>query len=272
MSHPAGNGQQLPDAGLNGIVARAKTGIRPLSTREKAEQARLKFAALGEMTAGIAHDFRNVLAVVDSSLRLAAAPDLPERSRHYIESARQGIRLGTKLVEQLLAFAKDGTFDRAPEDANELLTNLQPLLRLVAGSSLRISYDLAPDIPRCRIVPSRFNLAILNLVINARDAMPGGGQVRISTARWSTEAAAPGQAGSAAYVRVRVQDDGPGMAKDIARQIFRPYFTTKGDTGTGLGLPQVSALLHSVGGHLRVESEPGAGTTVELYFPAAKAQ
>jgi signal transduction histidine kinase len=218
------------------------------------------------MTGGIAHDFRNILAVIDSGLRLAQNNSHdPQLASTFIADAREGIARGLKLTSQLLSFAKQREFEVRPTDANELLKELELFLRYGAGPQVRVCLELASDIPDCQIDPSQFNAAILNLVINARDVMPNGGEIRIST---SVRLAKGNNAESARYIRVRVKDEGTGMSKEVVRNIFEPFFTTKGEKGTGLGLPQVAASMRYVGGFVRVASVPGRGTTFDLFFPA----
>jgi signal transduction histidine kinase len=159
--------------------------LPPLTAESAAQKARL--VALGEMTGGIAHDFRNLLAAIESGLRLAEKSlGQPEKLRVYIAAAREGIDRGVKLTSQLLAFAKRQEVEARARDVNKLLRNLELLLKYSAGPETRIVLELASDIPTCLIDPSRFDAAVLNLVVNARDAMPHGGEVRISTERWVT--------------------------------------------------------------------------------------
>jgi signal transduction histidine kinase len=225
---------------------------------------------LGEMTGGIAHDFRNILAVIDSGLRLAEKNSGDPRAvSTFIAGARDGVARGLTLTAQLLTFAKQREVQARATDANELLRALELFLKYGAGSEVRIILELSPSNPDCLIDPSQFNATILNLVINARDAMPKGGQVWISTAPWIVQAgasdAAPGH-----YVRVRVRDNGVGMPDEVLQNIFDPFFTTKGEQGTGLGLPQVGAFMRQIGGHIRVASGVGQGATFDLFFPAAE--
>jgi signal transduction histidine kinase len=145
---------------------------------------------------------------------------------------------------------------------NELLRNLELPLRYSAGPGIRIVLKLASDIPKCFIDPSQFDTAILNLVVNARDAMPNGGELQISTDRWAVETAISGSAAPSIYVRVRVKDSGPGMPAEVLRKVFDPFFTTKGEKGTGLGLPR-QAFMRLIGGHVGVTSERGRGTTFD---------
>jgi signal transduction histidine kinase len=247
-------------------------GLAALNGSEEEQRFEImrRFAALGEMAGGIVHDFRNVLAVVESGLKLAERnAGEPDTVRASIAGAREGLDHGLNLTSQLLAFAKLPTLNPQSEDANKLLSGLERLLSYAAGPGVRMVLHLAPSLPKCRIEPSQFSAAVLNLVLNARDAMPNGGEVRVSTERWevgtaSFEAPAPG-----AYVRVRVTDNGQGMSPVIAQRIFDPFFTTKGDRGTGLGLSQVCAFMRFVGGYVGVVSEPGLGTSFDLLFPLA---
>jgi signal transduction histidine kinase len=229
-----------------------------------------RLSVLAEMTPGIAHDFRNVLAVIDSGLRLAErCPNDPKAASAFIAGAREGVARGLALTSQLLTFAKQRECEARAADTNELLNGLALFLRYGVGSQIRVVLDLSADIPVCLIDPSQFNAAILNLVINARDAMPKGGEIRISTAHRVVQSgvsdATPGN-----YVRVRVSDDGMGMPDQVLQNIFQPFFTTKGEQGTGLGVPQVRAFMRHIGGHVRVVSEIGRGTTFDLFFPAVE--
>jgi signal transduction histidine kinase len=206
-----------------------------------------KFAALGEMTGGIAHDFGNILAVIDASLRLAERNlDRPEFVRRYIAAAHEGLERGAKLTSQLMAFAKRPESEVYGGDANACLINLEPLLRYSAGPQNPICLDLKQNLPRCLIDRIQFDVAILNLVNNARDAMSGqGGEIRIKTELCACEACS--------YVRVRVEDRGAGMSAETLNKVFDPFFTTKGEKGNGIGLPQVHASMRLVGGYERYE-------------------
>jgi signal transduction histidine kinase len=223
-----------------------------------------RLAGFGEMTERIVHDLRNILAIIESGLTLAGRhAESPDKVRQFIAGAHDGAERGLKLTSQLLIFAKQQVQGPQIVDANELLRRLEPFLTIGAGRGPRILMRLAPKIPSCSVDASQFDAAILNLVINARDASPQGGEICISTALDSPDEGA-GKPG----LRVRVKDDGCGMEREIIDKIFDPFFTTKGDRGTGLGLPQVRAFMLSMGGRLEVTSEPGRGTSVDLLFPS----
>jgi signal transduction histidine kinase len=241
------------------------------SAAEQRERAAQRIAALGEMTGGIAHDFRNVLAIIESGLRLAErSAGASEQVRTCIAGAKEGVDRGLQLISQLLTFAKQQELDVGAADANQLLTELELFLKYGAGPGISIGLEPASDIPECFLDPTQFNAAVLNLVVNARDAMPNGGNIRISTKRCQVKAVAASSALPRVYVRVRVEDGGQGMPAEVLPQIFDPLFTTKGEKGTGLGLPQVGAFMRLIGGHVDVTSQLGAGTSVDLFFPSAE--
>ena len=229
--------------------------------RDRSAHAVQKISALGEMTGGIAHDFGNILAIIASGLRVAQdnARDSSKRMA-ALAAANDGVERGQRMISRLLAFARQQELHPGPEDVNALLDKLAMFLKYGAGAEIRVILELAPDLPKCLVDPPQFNAAILNLVVNARDAMPAGGTIRIATS-------AVVRRQNRNYVRVRISDDGAGMPPDVRKRIFDPYFTTKGESGTGLGIPQVQALMRQVGGYLTVNSKVGKGTSFDLFFP-----
>jgi signal transduction histidine kinase len=230
-----------------------------------------RLAALGEMTGGIAHDFRNILAVIESGLALAEREAAkPEKVRRFIAGARQGIDRGLKLTAQLLTFAQQRELKPILCDANDLLKELDLFLKYSAGYGIGIALELTPGIPKCVTDPSQFNAAILNLVVNARDAMSNGGRIQISTQRVVIPNPTCASPTAGDYIRVRVKDSGAGMSSEVVQRIFDPFFTTKAEKGTGLGLPQVAAFMRLVGGHVSVASKPGHGSTFDLFFCSAR--
>lgn len=239
--------------------------------RERLAQAQ-RLEALGRMTGGIAHDFGNVLSVIATNLDLVRRD--AGRGPEPVEAAIRAVQQGTRLGSQLLAFARRQNLIVEPRDANRLVSTLRPLLERAAGSSVDVSLDLADDLWPCFTDDVQLNAAILNLVINARDAMPRGkGVIRITTRNrsitggWSRRALPAGD-----YVEVAVADDGSGMPTDVLQHAAEPFYTTKrDDAGTGLGLSQVYGFAHQVGGGLHIESTVGAGTTVHLFFRRAAA-
>jgi signal transduction histidine kinase len=215
------------------------------------------------------HDFRNLLGAMGSGARLvrsraadaaALAPILDEMDA--------AVERGTTLASKLLTVSRQQELALGVVDVNQLLSALQPLLKSAAGSDVRLTLELAPEVWPCRLDRAQFDRALLNLVINARDAMPSGGEVRVATAN-ETKRAGIGRATRAVgdYVRITVADNGQGISPEVAQRVLEPFYTTKGEAGTGLGLSQVYGFVRQVGGDLRIESKPGVGTTVELLFP-----
>ena len=253
-SNPESNGPRDTDAVSYSEAAR---NLR----RDRSAHAVQKISALGEMTGGIAHDFGNILAVIASGLRVAQdnAGDSSKRMA-ALAAANDGVERGQRMISRLLAFARQQELHPGPEDVNALLDKLAMFLKYGAGAEIRVVLELAPDLPKCLVDPPQFNAAILNLVVNARDAMPAGGTIRITTS-------AVIRRQNRNYVRVRISDNGAGMSPDVRKRIFDPYFTTKGESGTGLGIPQVQALMRQVGGYLTVNSKVGKGTSFDLFFP-----
>ena len=176
------------------------------------------------------------------------------------------------MTAQLLTFAKEHDLGTRVENLNGCLKDLELFLKSGAGPEIRIVLQLAADIPKCLIDRAQFNAAILNLVINARDALPKGGTIEISTERWAVNTVTVDAPLPGIYVRVQVKDNGHGMLPEVTRRVFDPFFTTKGERGTGLGLPQVSAFMRLINGHVSIASERGVGTTVSLFFPLAEAE
>lgn len=245
-----------------------------LRTEEALRQSQ-KMEAVGQLTGGIAHDFNNMLAVVLSSLDLLDRKFLVDdpRARRFVDSARNGARRAAQLTQRLLAFARQQPLKPESLDINKLVAGMSDLLRHSLGGGVQLETVLAGGLWRTHIDPNQLESAILNLAVNARDAMSdmGEGRLTIETAnchlneRYAAEH--PGvQAGQ--YVMVAVTDTGTGMAPEVVAKAFEPFFTTKEvGRGTGLGLSQVYGFVRQSGGHAKIYSEPGHGTSVKLYMP-----
>jgi two-component system NtrC family sensor kinase len=228
---------------------------------------------LGQMTGGIAHDVNNLLAVIASSNRmLRRSGELGQRSHAILEAAEAAVESGRALTARLLAFAKRQELQVHSADVNVLLTEIEPLLRQAAGIKINIEMALSPGLWHCALDSAQFDSAILNLVVNARDAMPAGGRVRIATKNVPAEAAAHDYGLAACeHVGVTVSDNGAGMAPGTVRRALEPFFTTKGERGTGLGLSQVYGFVRQLGGDVKIDSRPNSGTSVTLLFPRSAA-
>jgi signal transduction histidine kinase len=254
------NGKTLPSR-RHGPPAPA----RQAEIAENGARPSLSFSALGELTGGIAHDFRNVLGVIASGLRLAERNfDDPVVRNAALAAARDGIDRGLRMVDRLLALPTRPSAAAGAQDVNGLLRNLEAFLKYGAGPGNRLVLELADDLPACEVDPVQFNAAILNLVINARDALGEGGIIHIRTTAAERNMPAGGQRD---FVEIQVSDNGAGMPPEVLKRVFEPYFTTKGKGGTGLGVPQVRSLMRTLGGDVEVTSSPGAGTTFSLLIP-----
>ena len=251
-----------------------------IEQREKAEEAlrqSQKMEAIGQLTGGVAHDFNNLLQVIYGSLerlsrRLANGTLAPNaEAARFIDAATRASERAATLTQRLLAFSRRQPLAPKPLDLNGLVASLLELLGRTLGETIRIETVLAGGLWRVFADGNQLENALLNLAVNARDAMPRGGRLILETqnvrldenfAR-GTEELRPGD-----YVLVSVTDTGVGMSKEVVARAFDPFFTTKDiGQGTGLGLSQVYGFVRQSGGHVRIDSEVGKGTTLKLYLP-----
>jgi PAS domain S-box-containing protein len=229
-----------------------------------------KLDAIGQLTGGIAHDFNNLLMVVISSLELLRRR-LPEdpKLRQLIENAMTGAKRGASLTQRMLAFARRQDLVPIAVDVRQLVRGMRELLGRTLGQSIRIDVDLTPDLKRVLVDPNQLELAVLNLAVNARDAMPDGGTLTIA-ADTRTLATPQGKMRAGSYLCLSITDTGVGMDESTLSHATEPFFTTKGiGKGTGLGLPMVHGLAAQSGGQFLLHSTPGNGTTAELWLPFA---
>jgi signal transduction histidine kinase/CheY-like chemotaxis protein len=249
---------------------------------EMAERARAeshlqhiqKIESIGQLTGGIAHDFNNMLAVVIACLDMTGRRlDDDERDRFgiYLDNARDAAQRAALLTARLLAFGRRQPLEPRPVDVNRLVAGTSELLRRTLGEAIAIETVLAGDLWPAFADPGQLDSALVNLAVNARDAMPAGGTLTIETANAELDESyaraqtdvEPGQ-----YVGISVTDSGTGMAPDVLERAFDPFFTTKEvGKGTGLGLSQVFGFIKQSGGHVKLDSEVGQGATVRLYLP-----
>jgi signal transduction histidine kinase/CheY-like chemotaxis protein len=233
-----------------------------------------KMQAIGQLTGGIAHDFNNLLTVIQGNLELARLK-LEEHSAlvAYVERALWAAQRGGTLTSQLLAFARKQPLAPAPIDLSASLPDLVPLLRRTLGEHIDVRFVDSAGLWPAMADPAQLESAVLNLALNARDAMPGGGRLTIELANMALDAEyarAHVEVAAGDYVMVAVSDTGHGMTPDIVARVFEPFFTTKTEgRGTGLGLAMVFGFVKQSGGHVKVYSEPGEGTSVKIYLPRA---
>ena len=258
-------------AQLNRSNARLREEIAARSQAEEQLFQAQKMEAVGQLTGGIAHDFNNMLAVVIGSLDFARHTDDVARLKRLIEQALKGATKAAELTQRLLAFSRRQTLVPTVVDANTLVAEMSELLHRTIGGAIRLETVLAGGLWRVFADPAQLESAILNLAVNARDAMPDGGQLTIETANCdldSDHATASPDIAAGQYVLIAIGDTGHGMALDVQARVLEPFFTTKEvGKGTGLGLPQVFGFVKQSGGHLKIYSEVGRGTTVRIYLP-----
>jgi signal transduction histidine kinase len=251
-----------------------------ISERQKTEEVlwhAQKLDVIGQLTGGIAHDFNNLLSVIVGTLEiirraLEGGGELPQaKILRLLKASETATGRATKLTQQLLAFARRINFKLEIVTLDEVIVACEPFLRRALGETNQLSLSFEPGLWPCQIDAAQFEAAILNLVVNARDAMPTWGRLEITTSNVIVdpdEARGVPALSAGAFVLVRVSDTGTGMEPDVVARVFEPFFTTKEvDKGTGLGLSQVYGFVKQSGGHVVIDTAPGAGTTFRLYLP-----
>ena len=233
-----------------------------------------KMEAVGQLTGGLAHDFNNLLTVILGNLDQARKGMTDEKLARQIDHARQAAERGAGLTQQLLAFSRRQSLQPRAICVNHRLASLGLLVQRVLGDDVELTMVEGEGLWHCEVDPNQLESALLNLAINARDAMPKGGMLTVSTANIVlTAAEAEGMAGISAgrFVRVTVADTGEGMSEDTRSRVFEPFFTTKDvGKGSGLGLSMVYGFVRQSNGHVSIESKIGCGTAVHLYLPWAE--
>jgi PAS domain S-box-containing protein len=264
----------VPDGDVVHSVARDVTAEREqagaLQAAEEALRHAQKMEAVGQLTGGIAHDFNNLLQGILGSLSLAQKRIAQGRIDGLAEYTAQAItsaERATALTHRLLAFSRRQPLDPKPVDANALVMAMEPLLRRTLGESIRLEFGLAPDLWRTLCDPNQLDSAILNLAINARDAMPHGGTLTIRTSNVPCAGGPALDAPEVEQICVSVTDTGTGMPPDVMARAFDPFYTTKPiGQGTGLGLSMVYGFMQQSGGEAKIESALNEGTTVSLFL------
>jgi PAS domain S-box-containing protein len=262
----------------NNVVAIVPEAVEVTERRQAEEALRQaqKMEGIGQLTGGVAHDFNNLLTVIVGSLetlrRQIGRPgfDLGSVERS-VDSAMRGAQRAASLTQRLLAFSRQQPLDPKPVDVSRLVTGMSDLLHRTIGEQISVETVLSGGLWRTNIDANQMEIAIINLAVNSRDAMPKGGKLTIETANTELDEryvahqaeVVPGQ-----YVMLAVTDNGSGMSRETVAKAFEPFFTTKDiGHGTGLGLSQVYGFVKQSGGHVKIYSEPGQGTTVKIYLP-----
>ncbi len=250
------------------VSDREPVAARPVESEEQLSWSR-RLEAVGRMTGAVAHEFKNLLLVISGLTDLVLnRTDLERSTRRDLEEIRRATEQADELTHRLFALARKPIARPRPVEPNALFRSIERLLGRLLGEKILLRVDLQEGLGSVCVDPVQLEQALLNLVLNARDALPQGGEIRLSTRRVEL---APGSAGAlrpGRYAALRVTDDGTGMDEETRAHIFEPFFSTKDpDRGSGLGLPLVQAFVAQAGGEIHVSSGLGTGTTVELLLP-----
>lgn len=252
--------------------------IRDMSDRARLETQLLqsqKMDAIGKLTGGMAHDFNNLLGVIMGNLDLATI-ELQKNSSAYkrLETAKKAAERGADLTQRMLAVARRQPLQPKPVDINIIISEMADMLPRTLGPDIEMKYDAKEDIPNVLVDPSGLENSLLNLAINARDAMPNGGRFYITTdvihLTEDSPLAHQEDMHPGSYVQIAVTDTGEGMIPEIMNRVFEPFFTTKGrEKGSGLGLAMIYGFTKQSGGSIQIYSEPGVGTTIDIFLPVS---
>lgn len=262
-------------------VGEARTGddeifvgiIYDLTDKKRAEETILhhqKLDAIGQLSGGVAHDFNNILSVIGGNLEMIADVDLPPAARRAVVRAQDAATRAARITQRLLAFARKQPLNRQLVDLNRALGDISEILQRAIGPNINVRMYLGDIAGSIETDIDQFETAILNLALNARDAMPSGGELTIETEAVSFDEnpRIAQDAPQGDYVRVSISDTGVGMTPEVCARAIEPFFTTKDvGSGTGLGLSMVYGFMKQIGGHARLYSEVGRGTRVSLFFP-----
>jgi len=270
------SGQLVGFAKITRDISERKKSEEELRQAQELLAQSQKMESIGQLTGGVAHDFNNLLTIIlgnlDTMGRILSEerPDI-SRMRRAAANATRGAQRAAALTQRLLAFSRRQPLDPKPVDVGRLVTGISDLLRRTLGEQIAVETVLAGGLWRALIDANQLEMAILNLAVNARDAMPKGGKLTIETANAYLDehyAAQQAEVIPGQYVVICVSDTGTGMTREIMQRVFEPFFTTKeAGQGTGLGLSQVYGFVKQSGGHVKIYSEPGEGTTVKVYLP-----
>ncbi len=224
-----------------------------------------RMEAVGRMAAGVAHDFRGIVGIALGFAELIRrVPELPPQADHYAQRVVDALERGRRMTEEIVKYGKDDPVSPRVLDVGSVVTTAANMFRVVLGSAVQLKLATDHTASRVFVDPAQIERALLNLVLNARDSMPSGGELRIGV----EDVAIDDEDGeSATYVAISVSDTGRGMDEATCASALKPFFTTKGERGTGLGLVIVDQIVARAGGRLKIESKPGRGTTVRMYLP-----
>lgn len=262
------DGQLIGFAKVTRDITERREQQRALEVAQQAMLQAHRMEAIGQLTYGVAHDFNNLLTVITNSLDLMASdPGDPQRVRRLVAGAQRAAERGSLLTRQLLAYSRRQTLRPQVHDLNSLIYTAESVLRRAVGEDVTIELNLGRGIGDVNVDGAEFEAALLNLVVNARDAMPDGGRIVIRT-REVMQRASEGRREPGRYALVTVEDTGTGMEPEVAEHAMEPFFTTKEvGKGSGLGLSQVYGFAVQSGGDVAIDSRVGHGTTISFYLP-----
>ena len=256
----------------DGVEAQLRLQCRERELEERLAQAQ-KLETIGRLAGGVAHDFNNLLtAILGYAELLSASPRLNAAEQGDIEEIRRAGQRAAALTQQLLAFSRRQLLVPKEVDVNTIVANLRTMLKRVIREDITLACQLAPDPAMACVDPTQLEQVVMNLVLNARDALSSSGEIRVDVARVAADVVQPpaevGPLRSEAFVRLRISDNGVGLSAEARAHLFEPFFTTKGvGQGTGLGLASVYGIVRQSGGFVTVDSAPGVGTTFSVYLP-----
>jgi PAS domain S-box-containing protein len=242
------------------------------SAREQLSVAQ-KMDALGQLTGGVAHDFNNLLTIINSRAEMLRRQLSAPEQLEILDIITSTVWRGANLTRQLLTFSRRQQLDAEVIDLREHIASIRPMLRTSLPENIELIEDIAPDLWLIEVDPGELDLAILNVAVNARDSMPGGGRFRLAARNVTLSRYSPAGSLQGEFVELSLSDSGAGIPPDVLPRIFEPFFTTKPvGRGTGLGLSQVYGFSHQSGGTVSVSSKPGGGTTITMLLPRTRAQ
>ena len=259
------------------LAAANRQLVAQIEERERVEavlRQSQRLEAVGQLTSGVAHDFNNLLTVILGSLQFLERDETDAKTRRRLDMMRTAAERGAKLTAQLLAFSRRQRLEPKPVDLNETVASMRDLLQSTMGGSVRLETVFQPGLWPALVDPTQIELIILNLAINARDAMEVGGGLTVETANVILPEGArrPEEPPAGDYVAVTVSDTGSGMPEEVRARVFEPFFTTKPvGKGSGLGLSQVLGFAQQSGGGVRIDTRSGEGTSVKVFLPRAAA-
>jgi PAS domain S-box-containing protein len=253
------------------IIGSSRNVTRQVVAEQTLRQTQ-KMEAMGSLTGGVAHDFNNLLTPIIGSLDMLSRKEgASEREKRLLDGALQSAEKARTLVQRLLAFARRQPLQPVAIDLRQLVEGMVDLVRSTIGPTIRLITDIADELPPAKAEANQVEMALLNLAVNARDAMPDGGDLKIALTKCSVTEADGSTLTPGDYVCLQVIDSGIGMDPDTLRRAVEPFFSTKGiGKGTGLGLSMVHGLAAQLGGELKIDSTPGQGTSITLLLPASR--